>query len=85
MATRKRLNSYEKAIVEQLQQLFGYTSVEAKDILEEYRAVLGLIGGYPMAADYAEYFHKAKLEGRTGKEWISAILKRREEAAAVAQ
>ncbi len=85
MATRKRLNSYEKAIVEQLQSIHGYTHAVAMDILEEYRAVMGLIGGYPMALDYAEYFHKAKQEGRTGKEWINAILKRREEAAAYAQ
>jgi hypothetical protein len=85
LATRKRLNSYEKAIVDQLQQLYGYTPAAARDIVEEYRAVMGLIGGYPMAADYAEYFHKAKLEGRTGKEWMNAIIKRREEAAAIAQ
>lgn len=84
MKTSRRLNNYEKAIVEQLQQLFGYSQAAAREILEEYRAVMGLIGGYPMAADYAEYFHKAKQEGRTGKEWMAAILKRREEAAAVA-
>lgn len=84
MKTSQRLNNYEKAIVEQLQQLFGYSQAAAREILEEYRAVMGLIGGYPMAADYAEYFHKAKQEGRTGKEWMAAILKRREEAAAVA-
>jgi hypothetical protein len=85
MATRRRLNHYEKAIVEQMQQMFGYTQQAATDILEEYRAVMGLIGGYPMASDYAEYFHKAKIEERTGKEWLNAILKRREEAAAYAQ
>jgi len=85
MATRKRLNNYEQAIVEQLQQLYDYAPTSARDVLEEYRAVMGLIGGYPMASDYAEYFHKAKQEGRTGKEWITAILKRREEAAALAQ
>lgn len=85
MATRKRLNHYEKAIVEQLQQLYGYTPSAALEILEEYRAVMGLIGGYPMAADYAEYFHKAKQDKRTGVEWMNTILKRREEAAAYAQ
>ncbi|TFE22667.1 hypothetical protein [Cohnella luojiensis] len=79
------MNSYEKAIAEQLHQLYGYTPTVAKEIIEEYRAVMGLIGGYPMASDYAEYFHLAKQEGRTGKEWINAILKRREEAAALAQ
>lgn len=85
MATKKRLNHYEKAIIEQLQQMYGYTPAAALDILEEYRAVMGLIGGYPMAADYAEYFHKAKQEKRTGAEWMNTILKRREEAAALAQ
>jgi hypothetical protein len=85
MTTSRRLNNYEKAIVDQLQQLYGYTPVAARETLEEYRSVMGLIGGYPMAADYAEYFHKAKQEGRTGKEWVNAIHKRREEAAAVAQ
>jgi hypothetical protein len=85
MATRKRLNQYEKAIVEQLEQLYGYTHAAALDIVDEYRAVMGLIGGYPMAADYAEYFHKAKQEKRTGVEWMNAINKRREEAAALAQ
>jgi hypothetical protein len=85
MATRNRLNNYEKAIVEQLQQVYGYTQAIATEIVDEYRAVMGLIGGYPMAADYAEYFHKAKQEQRTGHEWVKAILKRREEAAAVAQ
>jgi hypothetical protein len=84
MATRRRLNPYEKAIIEQLREMYGYTLQAATDILEEYRAVMGLIGGYPMASDYAEYFHKAKLEERTGKEWLNAILKRREEAAAYA-
>lgn len=85
MATRKRLNHYEKAIVEQLEQMYGYPHTEALDILDEYRAVMGLIGGYPMAMDYAEYFHKAKQEKRTGAEWATAILKHREEAAAYAQ
>ncbi len=85
MAGRPKLNAYDKAIVDQLQQLYGYTAAAARDILEEYRPVIGLIGGYPMAADYAEYFHIAKQERRTGKEWVNAILKRREEAAALAQ
>lgn len=85
MAIKKRLSPYEMSIIEQLQLLYGYTPAVAKEMVEEYRAVMDLIGGYPMAADYAEYFHTAKLEGRTGKDWISAILKRREEAAAIAQ
>jgi hypothetical protein len=85
MGTKRRLNHYEKEIVEQLRRMYGYTQQEATDILEEYRAVMGLIGGYPMASDYAEYFHKARQEKRTGKEWINAIMKRREEAAAYAQ
>jgi hypothetical protein len=85
MATKKRLNHYEKAIVEQLQQMYGYPPAEALDILAEYSVVMDIIGGYPMAADYAEYFHKAKQEKRTGIEWKKAILKRREEAAAYAQ
>ncbi|WP_256757605.1 hypothetical protein [Cohnella sp. WQ 127256] len=85
MATGKRLSNYEKAIATELQTLFDYTPVEAKEIVDEYRAVMEMLGGYPMAADYAEYFHKAKQEGRTGKEWLNAIMKRREEAAAVAQ
>ncbi|MFC5528270.1 hypothetical protein [Cohnella yongneupensis] len=85
MANRPKLNAYEKAIVDQLQQRYGYSAAVARDILEEYRPVLGLIGGYPMASDYAEYFHLAKQERRTGKEWMNAILKRREEAAALAQ
>ncbi|MBO9596394.1 MAG: hypothetical protein J7559_01020 [Cohnella sp.] len=85
MAGRPKLNAYDKAIVDQLQQLYGYTAAAARDIFEEYRPVIGLIGGYPMASDYAEYFHLAKQESRTGKEWANAILKRREEAAALAQ
>lgn len=84
MVQKKRLNSYEKAIVEQLQLLYDYAPAAAKLIVEEYRAVIGLIGGYPMAADYAEYFHIATQAGRTGKEWTNAIQKRREEAAALA-
>jgi hypothetical protein len=84
MATRKRLNQYEKAIVEQLEHAYSYTHAAALDILDEYRAVMGLIGGYPMADDYAEYFHKAKQEKRTGVEWMNSINKRREEAAALA-
>ncbi|XID94640.1 hypothetical protein ACF3MZ_09060 [Paenibacillaceae bacterium WGS1546] len=79
------MNAYEKAIAEQLQLRYGYKPAEAKAVLEEYRAVIGLIGAYPMASDYAEYFHQAKQEGRTGKEWFNAIAKRREEAAAWAQ
>lgn len=85
MTPRRKLNAYEKAIVEHLQRQYGYEAAEARDTLEEYRPVIGLIGGYPMAADYAEYFHLARQERRTGKEWTNAILKRREEAAALAQ
>lgn len=85
MAGRPKLNAYEKAIVEQLQLVYGYSAVDAREILEEYRPVLGLIGGYPMASDYAEYLHLAKQERRTCKEWVNAIKGRREEAAARAQ
>lgn len=85
MKARPKLNAYEKAIVDQLRQVYGYSLADARDIVEEYRQVIGLIGGYPMAADYAEYFHLAKQERRTGQDWTNDILKRREEAAALAQ
>jgi hypothetical protein len=85
MASRKRVNHYEMSIVEQLHQRYGYPYTEALEILDSYRVVMSIIGGYPMASDWADYFHKAKQDKRTGAEWMKAILKHSKKMATYTQ
>lgn len=56
----KSFNYYEIGIVESLQTEYGYVIQEAESIVNEYREIMELIGGYPMASDYANYFNRAK-------------------------
>lgn len=71
---------YEIGIVERLQIEYGYAIEEARNIVNEYRDIIELIGGYPTVSDYALYFNRAKKSGRTKEAWVKHIMSTREES-----
>lgn len=70
---------YEIGVVERLQIEYGYVIQEAESIVNEFREIMELIGGYPTVSDYAFYFNRAKQSGWTKDDWIKHIMCTREE------
>lgn len=69
---------YEIGVVERLQIEYGYAIQEAESIVNEYREIMKLIGGYPTVSDYALYFNRAKQSGTTKENWVKHIMSTRE-------
>ncbi|MBB6732434.1 hypothetical protein [Cohnella zeiphila] len=73
MKTQIRLNLYERGIVEALEERFGYSAEEARQLTVQYIGVIRKLGGYDTRFDHAERLDLARKQGYTPEQWLEKI------------
>ncbi|MBW7473122.1 hypothetical protein K0T92_00030 [Paenibacillus oenotherae] len=82
MTAQVRLNLYERGIVEELVEHFGYSADGARRLVVQYIAVIRKLGGYDSCRDHAERLVQAQQLNLMPEEWLERIRSIDREAAA---
>jgi hypothetical protein len=65
--------SGQRGIVEALEEDFGYSSKDARQIVVQYIGVVRKLGGYDNCSDHAERLHRAFEAGHPPEKWLERI------------
>ncbi len=68
-----RLSLYERGIAQSLEDRYGYTAADARELVVDYIAVVRKLAGYEQPAHYADLLHRARRMDQSPAKWLSHI------------